>query len=158
MEQKNNKLYFLIGVIIVGIVLFVGIIVVLKDKVILDKSKLEYQLIKEGKTTSSLTTVQQFAEALHSGNISEAKSYLASDCVIYGKNNKKCTFEEYISNIDTSTSYRYEKRGSSIKDEDTYRISWNEGKEIQTIILRKVITKERVYYEIVECILTVNKV
>lgn len=62
-----------------------------------------------------------------------------------------------MSKIDTSTSYKYEKRGNSIKDEVTYRISWNDGTEIQTIIMKKVVSKEKVYYEIVKCILTMNK-
>lgn len=119
--------------------------------------RLKYELIKQGKSISDSEIIRNFAEELHLGNIANAKEYLANDCVIYDENSKKCSFEEYMSKIDTSTSYKYEKRGNSIKDEVTYRISWNDGTEIQTIIMKKVVSKEKVYYEIVKCILTMNK-
>ena len=140
------------------IVLIIGGKFVLKEKASLDKTKLEYELIKQGKSTSDSEIIRKFVEELHSGNMANAKEYLANDCAIYDENSKKCSFEEYMSKIDTSTSYKYEKRENSIKDEVTYRISWNDGTEIQTIIMKKVISREKVYYGIVECILTVNKI
>ena len=156
MENNNNKLYIFLVVILL-IIFIIGGKFVLKEKASLDKTKLENELIKQGKSVSDGEIIRNFAEELHSGNMSNAKGYLADNCVIYDENNKKCSFEKYVSKIDTTTSYRYEKRGNSINDEVTYRISWNESTEVQTIIMKKVVTKERVYYEIIECILTINK-
>lgn len=155
--ESNNKMLYIIGGVMILIALVIGCKFVLKGNALLDKTNLEYELIKQGKSTSDSEIIRKFAEELHSGNISKAKEYLANDCVIYDENSNKCSFEEYMSKIDTSTSYKYEKRGNSIKDEATYKISWNDGTEIQTIIMKKVVSKERVYYEIVECVLTINR-
>lgn len=153
MKKQDNKIAIIVGVILLSITLIIFVPGIIEDKKVLDTSKLEYNLIMEGKYVSDLETVQGFAEALHSNSISDAKQYLSDNCEIYDTNNNKCSFEEFISNISTTTYYRYEKRSNDLKNEETYRIYWNNGNEIQTIILQKVISNEKVYYEIVKCII-----
>lgn len=156
--KSTNKILLILGIVFLIIILAIFIPSILKDKKTLDTSKLEYNLINEGKYISDLETVQKFAEALHSNSIFDAKQYLSNNCEIYDTNNKKCTFEEHIANLSTTTYYKYEKRSNDLKNQETYRIYWNDGTEIQTIILQKVINEEKVYYEIVKCIIIINNI
>ena len=113
--------------------------------------------MEEGKYVSDLETVKNFIKFLENGDIEQAKKLLSNDCIICDENNNICTFEEYISKIDTSAYCKYEKRGNSIDDEKTYRISWKNELQLQTIVLEKVINENEIYYEIVKCLLNINQ-
>lgn len=158
--KKNDsgswKLAIILGIISLVVVLVIFLPGLIESKNELEDLKHEEELLSEGKYKSDIETLKNFIKFLEDGDIEQAKSLLSEDCIIYDENNNICTFEEYVSKIDTSTYYKYEERGNSINDEKTYRISWKNGLQIQTIVLEKVVTKNEIHYEIVKCLLNIN--
>lgn len=159
MEKNNSgnwKLAIILGTISLIVVLVIFLPGLIESKNELENSRHEGKLLSEGKYTSDIETLEDFIKSLENGDIESAKKLLSKDCMIYDENNNICTFEEYVSKIDTSTYYKYEKRGNSIDDEKTYRISWKDGLQIQTIVLDKVVNENEMHYEIVKCLLNIN--
>lgn len=158
--KKNDsgswKLAIILGIISLVVVLVIFLPGLIESKNELEDLKHEEELLNEGKYKSDTETLKDFIKFLEDGDIEQAKSLLSEDCIIYDENNNICTFEEYVSKIDTSTYYKYEERGNSINDEKTYRISWKNGLQIQTIVLEKVVTENEIHYEIVKCLLNIN--
>lgn len=147
--MKNNIKPIIIFVVTLVIVLALFIPSMVKQKQELKQIDVERQLIEDGKYTSAHDVMLNFIDALHAEDIKKAKGYLSKDCKIYNKDHKPCTFDKYLTNIDTTTSYKYEERGNSVGDEETYVVRWNNETEVQTIMLRKTSNSERVYYEII---------
>lgn len=155
-DNGNWKLAIILGIICLVIVSVIFLPGLIESKNELENSKHEGELLSEGKYKSDIETIKDFIKFLEDGDIEQAKSLLSKDCIIYDENNNICTFEEYVSKIDTSTYYKYDERGNSINDEKTYRISWKNGLQIQTIILKKVVNENEIHYEIVKCLLNIN--
>ena len=155
-NSENWKLAIILGIISLIVVLVIFLPGLIESKKELEDSRHEGELLSEGNYTSDIETLKNFIKFLENGDIESAKKLLSKDCIIYDENNNICTFEEYVSKIDTTTYYKYEERGNSIDDEKTYRISWKDGLQIQTIVLDKVVNENEMHYEIVECLLNIN--
>lgn len=160
--EENKKSDLIITLVVGGIFLIIALFIfvpgIIEDNKKSKMLKHESELLSQGKYVSDIQTVKEFADYIKNGDIDKAKTLLSKYCIIYDENNKKCSFEEYISKIDTSTYYQYEERGNSIDNEKTYRISWKEKTQIQTIILEKVINEDEMHYEITKCMITLNTI
>ncbi len=127
----------------------------------LNKSKLEYRLIKEGKTTYANEIVEQVVENLKNNEIEEIKKYLSTDCKFFIVGNEKYSLETCLKDLEAYETHRIEKRGNDLKDIETYRIYWNgwnieDASQIITINLEREVNKEEITYEIEKIIFTDN--
>lgn len=164
MEEKenNNKIVWISGAIILIIILIIFVPGLIENKKNLDTSRHAYELIKEGKTISSSEITEQFATLLSNKRYDEASKYLSKDCEFYDSDNHKRVKLEYcLEELDECSSYRTEKRGNELKDQETYRILWNgtsyeNTNQIVTLFLRKKIESDQVTYEIFRVIFTDN--
>lgn len=120
----------------------------------LNKSKLEYRLIREGKITYANQIVEQVVGNLKNNEIEEIKKHLSSGCILYHNvGNQVYSLERCFENVEAYETHRIEKRGNALENKETYRIYWNgwnteESSQIIDIYLEKVINKEEITYEI----------
>ena len=122
--MKNTKKIILIVVIIclpVFLILFNSISE-------LNKTKLEGELIQAGKIQYAVDVISEFMEHLKNGEIDSIKPLLSDDCSFYNEN-RVFSIEDCLEQLNDYKSCRYEERGNSIKDEETYRIIWNGSNE-----------------------------
>lgn len=161
MKNGNNKTTIIVGVILLIITLIIFVPGLIKDKKSLDTSKLEYNLILEGKTISSREIAEKFLEQIKNKNYEEAKKYLANDCEFYNysfTNTNVNSLDFCLEKLEDYSTSRIELRGNGIKGEESYRIYWNEEStsQIITIQMRKKVTNEVVTYEIIKIMFNQN--
>lgn len=161
-EYAEDKFYkkWWFWLIVSFFVLFslVSIISAVQD---LNKSKLEYKLIKENKITYANEIVEEVAENLKNNKIEEIKKYLSTNCKFYVVGSEKYSLERCLEDLETYETYRVEKRGNDLKDKETYRIYWNgwnieDASQTINIYLEKKINKEEITYEIEKIIFVDN--
>lgn len=162
-EKKNdNKVVWVVGTVILALILIVFVPGLVEDKQNLDLLKQEEKLLKEGKVVSVSDTVEQFAELLANKDYEEADKYLLDNCEMFDTNNNKRVKLEYcLEKLSNHNSHTIEKRGNSLKDQETYRILWNgtkyeDTKQIITLYLSKKITSNEIIYKISKIIFTDN--
>lgn len=118
----------------------------------LNKTKLEGELIQAGKIQYAVDVIAEFTEHLKNGEIDSIKPLLSDDCSFYNEN-RVFSLEDCLDQLNDYKNCRYEERGNSIKDKETYRIIWNgsnenDAEQIITIILDRKVTKEEIKYEV----------
>lgn len=163
MKKKNdNKIVWIAGGIIFIILLLIFVPYLIDSKKSLDTTKLEYNLIQEGKTVSAKDISEQFAMLLSEKKYDEASTYLSEECKLIDSNNRERVKLEYcLEELNIHSSHTIEKRGNDLKDQETYRILWNgtsyeNTKQIITLFLRKKVKSDKVTYEIFRVIFTDN--
>lgn len=171
-EKKNdNKVVWIVGAATLVLILIAFVPGLVEDKQNLDLLKQEEKLLKEGKNISSGDIINEIAEILKNEEGEKLESYLSNSFLYYNDENKESKYvKNFLDDLRIYTSsYDIEKRGNSIKDEETYRVYWNtveknvkngvkrgeHGYCLQTvtIILKKAIKQDIITYEIKEIIL-----
>lgn len=170
-EKKNNKVIWITGAIILIVILVILTPDLLDSKKELDTAKLEYNLIQEGKTTSSNEIINEIIEILKNRDEENLKNYLTEDFSYINDDRYESKYvSELWNNLKylVENSYEVEKRGNSIKDEETYIIYWNTNKTVKertdrlyclqkiSIYLRKIVKQDEVTYQIYKIMLTDN--
>lgn len=174
-EKENQGMGCIIAVFIILGFIFVPIVIGMISDTIKDSKETKHvaSLVEAGKTKSSEDIINEIIEKLKNKENRNLISYLAEECIYYDNDNYE---HKYISSFYDdlqilSSSYDIERRGdTSIDDRVTYRIYWNVveknkdlGRTSQyyclqkiTIMLKKVVKKDIITYEVEKIILTDN--
>lgn len=160
--DKNTKIkYLIISIIVIIIFLIPALKGLISSNNNLQNSKNKAELLKNNKTISSETIINEIAETIKSKDISKLKQYAITDCKYYDNNNKEQDLTIFLNNIENYNSeYFIEHRENSINDEETYIIYWNKTdgilnktdiaycKQKIIIILQEVVEKDVITYKI----------
>lgn len=171
-KNNNNKFIWIIGIIILIIVILIFMPSLLESKSKLDKSKLEHNLIEDGKTVSSDEIINELIEILKTKDKNKIEQCLTKDFTYYDNNNIEHKYiHDFFSDLNIlSSKYDIERRGdTSSSDRATYRIYWNtveqnidngikrgeRGYCLQTItiMLKRVVRQDLITYEVEKIIL-----
>ena len=170
-DNENNKSLLITIIIIIIIILILCLPAVTKSINELNSSKLEYKLLQEGKTIRSDEVIEKIVEIMKNKDEEKMNDYLSDDFVYYYKNRDSKYIYSFWNNLKdlVNDNYEIERRENDIKDEETYRIYWDvvEQNKINgvnktdeyyclqriTIVLKRVIKKDIISYEIKNIIL-----
>ncbi len=163
-KKDDNKVVWIAGAVLLVICLLIFVPGIIESKKELDTAKLEYNLIKEGKTISASDIAEKFTILLSEKRYNEANTYLSENCKLFdSNNNERVKLEDCLEKLDKYNNHTIEERGNDLKDQETYRILWNgtnyeNTNQIITLFLKKKIESDKVTYEIIKIIFTNNTI
>lgn len=166
---KGNGLGCAVIFLIIVLIIFVPVISnTLQEQENITK---ENNLIKEGKTVSAQIVIEEIVQILKDRNEEELKKYLTDDFSYWDNNRNESKYTtsfwrelKYL----VEDNYDIEKRGNSIKDEETYYIYWNTNELVKeradryyclqkiSIYLRRIVETDKITYKVYKIILTNN--
>lgn len=174
MEEKgsNNKFIWIFGAILLILILIAFVPGLLDSKKELDATKLEYNLIQEGKVKTPDKVIDEIIEILKNKEEDKFKQFLSSDFIYYDNDNIEYNYSNsFLKDLQIYTSScEVERRGDIYQDDIvTYWIYWNIVEQNKAngviksdtnyclqriyIYLKKVVKEDMITYEIEKIIL-----
>lgn len=160
-ESHDKKSKIVLLIILVVLILFLPFIHQIVNSFFKQQqSKLEDTVLTSENYTSASSIVSKTIDYLKSGDTDSIKSLLSNDCEFYN-DGTKYSLSSCLDNLLEYESCKYEKRGNSIKNEETYRVYWNgsnleNAHQIITLVLKRKVTQSEITYEIKHITLSNN--
>lgn len=171
-EVKNNDKKFIIISSIIMAVIFIPIIIGLISSSANESREFNHEtkLIQEGKTESTSEVLDKIINALKDRKEEEFEKILSKDFTYWNNdNNESKHIKNFWNDLKYYTGKYYtEKRGNSLKDQETYWIYWDISEKANyseyadyclqriMIYLKRVVKEDIITYEIEKIILKDN--
>lgn len=170
-KENNNKVPWIIAIVILVIVLIIFVPDLIENKKDLENLKHEGELIEEGKVILDSDIINEIINIFKARKEEQLNSYITTDFTYINNNGVESnSLYELWNDLDylVEDNYDIEKRGNSIQNEETYFIYWNTNKLVTDrndnnyclqelrIYLKKVVETDRITYKIYRIILTDN--